>query len=362
MTFRLALFALWAVAGTASASPAPVVGGQQAPLGAWQDTAGVVFNYGVGCTGVLVAPTVVLTASHCLDGARVRSVVLGTNDYASDDAVNIRVAEQFQYPGWWSSYDIAVLVLEEPAPMYPRVIAQGCVNEQYLYDGAPVAIVGYGAHDERGYRYDSKLREAFTVVTDYDCTQVERGCTRSISPGGQIGAGGDGVDACFGDSGGPLYLQTEVGDYVVGLTETSWNDVPYNAPCREGGIYVRPDAVLQWLEDTSGVDLPEPTCEYVPAPRGQEKSVSLPGGDWWVSTQPQFGTARVEGSRLIYTSDDDYLGKDQVAVSSASGDAWDLVQFEVVEGGGCGCTTSALPASAWLAGLLGLLAVRRRRE
>ena len=36
-------------------------------------------------------------------------------------------------------------------------------------------------------------------------------------PGGELIAGGGGIDSCAGDSGGPLYLHTEVGSYLVGL-------------------------------------------------------------------------------------------------------------------------------------------------
>jgi secreted trypsin-like serine protease len=100
--------------------------------------------------------------------------------------------------------------------------------------------------------------EAQVVVTDPDCLATERGCIEAVSPGGELGAGGDGTDTCYGDSGGPIFLNTDSGDYLVGITSRGWDDVTVD--CGQGGIYVRPDAVLAWLEEAGGWDLAEPDC------------------------------------------------------------------------------------------------------
>ena len=85
------------------------------------------------------------------------------------------------------------------------------------------------------------------------------GCNGAVSPGGELGAGGNGVDACFGDSGGPLYLLSDRGDYVVGVTSRAYAGVPWNYPCRDGGIYTRPDAVVDWIESKVG-PITKPVC------------------------------------------------------------------------------------------------------
>ena len=121
-----------------------VVGGAQASQGAWPDTAAIVFQGNqVGCTGTLIAPNLVLTASHCIGG--ISKVKLGTNNYNSGGE-EIRVIREIGHPQHWSNYDVGVLVLERDATtVEPRPIAQGCILDQYLYDGADVAIVVYGA-------------------------------------------------------------------------------------------------------------------------------------------------------------------------------------------------------------------------
>jgi len=232
-----------------------VVGGAQAPQGKWPDTAAIVFNGNqVGCTGTLIAPDVVITAGHCIGG--IAGVLLDTNDYTSGGEY-IRVTKEIEYPNSWGTVDIGLLLLEKESTVKPRIIAQECVLEE-LYDGSNVQIVGYGALDIWGQQYGTRLMEATSTVADHDCTDMWRGCNASVSPGGEMGAGGNGVDACFGDSGGPLYMLTDKGDYLVGVTSRSYANVW--APCEEGGIWGRPDSILGWIEANAGVTLEKPDC------------------------------------------------------------------------------------------------------
>ncbi|MBW1879156.1 MAG: trypsin-like serine protease [Deltaproteobacteria bacterium] len=358
-----------------------VVGGAQAALGAWPDAAGVVFGGDeVGCTGVLVAPDVVLTAGHCTEGVSVTHVILDTNDWYRTEGEVVRVQRAVAHPQWWSSYDIAVLVLQDDAETVPRAIAQGCVLDDYLADSAPVAIVGYGAIDVWGNQYTTELREAFTTVVDHDCTEINTGCEPNVSPGGEIGAGGGGIDACFGDSGGPLYLITEVGDYLVGTTSRGFTTG--DKPCEDGGIYIRPDAVVDWIESVVGHDIPVPTCNFPPdlqpdvwkVSRGKTSTKRFnaddPDGDdghtWALVEQALQGEVVVhEDGSIDYIAGPEYLGLDEfvVTVTDSGYPAHTVeatVPVEVVKRA-CGCATPAVPASGWLAGLLALLALRRRR-
>ena len=239
------------------ANAPPVVGGGPAPSGKWPDVAAIVFSgNSVGCTGTLIAPDVVITAGHCVGG--ITHVILDSTNYYSNGE-KIRVRSAHEYPNSWGTVDVAVLVLEEETDIEPRIIAQDCIIEDYLRDGADVQIVGFGAIDIWGTQYTSTLMEATSTVADHDCTDMWRGCNYSVSPGGEIAAGGEGVDACYGDSGGPLYLLTSEGHYLVGVTSRSYANV--YAPCEEGGIWGRPDYVIDWIEDVSGRSMPAPDCD-----------------------------------------------------------------------------------------------------
>ena len=232
-----------------------VVGGTPVVVGEWPDCAAVRFGSNIGCTGVLVAPTVVLTAAHCIGG--ITSVYLGTWDLTQTPGETINVVQEIAYPSWWSTYDVGLLILEEPSTVAPRLIAHGCGSD-FIVDGADVTVVGWGAIDNWGTSYPDVLMNARTTIVEASCSNLQVGCNPAVSPGGELTAGGGGIDSCYGDSGGPLYLDTPLGPMLVGITSRAYSTSA--GPCGEGGIYVRPDAVVGWIEQQTGVVLAEPDC------------------------------------------------------------------------------------------------------
>jgi endonuclease G len=257
-----------ALAAPAQVFPWRVVGGAPVDEGGWPDVAGIVFRSGsVGCTGTLVAPDAVLTAGHC--AGDITDVILGTNDLDRGGEL-IPVVETVEYPDSQHTYDVAVLKLAWPASVPPRPVAVDCVLAEHLVDGAAVAVVGYGATNAAGTEQGDVLNEGYTAVADADCSEDEvdgweSGCNPGVRPGGEIAAGGGGVDTCFGDSGGPLYLLTPDGDFLVGATSRGYPGAPWDEPCLYGGVYTRPDAVLDWLEAQVG-PIAKPVCNLPPAP------------------------------------------------------------------------------------------------
>ena len=237
-----------------AAPPPPVVGGEPVVPGERPEVGAVYFGDTVGCTAVLVAPQLALTAAHC---EAATAVQLDGVDY-TEGGERIEVSAVRVYPDWERSYDLALLELAEPASVPPAPLALGCVIERSLVDGAPVTLVGYGATDRYGNVSTTVLHEGEAAVIDSDCEALDRGCREGVSPGGELIAGGDGVDTCIGDSGGPVYLHTPWGEYVVGITSRAVSDA--TAFCEGGGIYVRPDAVVEWIEEVGGLRLALPDC------------------------------------------------------------------------------------------------------
>lgn len=248
-----------------AAPPPPVVGGEPLSDGERPEVGAVYFDQTVGCTAVLVAPEVALTAAHC---SAATAVQLDGADYERGGE-RIEVAEVIVHPEWESTYDLAVLKLASAASVSPAPLAQGCVIERALSDGAEVALVGYGATDRYGNVSTTVLHQATAEVIDHDCDSLERGCREAVSPGGELIAGGEGVDTCIGDSGGPLYLSTPWGEFVAGITSRAVTDT--TAFCEGGGIYVRPDAALDWLQQAAGVRFEAPDCPAV--------DTAVPGAD-----------------------------------------------------------------------------------
>ena len=149
-----------------------------------------------------------------------------------------------------------------------------------------------------------------------------------------MGAGGNGVDACFGDSGGPLYLKTDDGYVVVGITSRAYAGVPGDRPCAYGGIYVRPDAIIDWIEEVSGKTVTYPEACNLPPELEVEDMVVLgsataetqmvvvdPEGKedkatFFIAVDPAHGTASVdEAGNVEYVADEGYLGVDEFVVA-----------------------------------------------
>lgn len=329
---------------------ANVVGGKQVKEGKWDDTVGIVFYRAyVGCTGTLIGPRVVLTAGHCVVGSSVTDILVGSKDWSDGTGEVVEVEEVVEFPNSQATRDIALLFLAEPVKgVEPRPVGMECITDRYLERGAPVQIVGYGATTESGGGYNTRLNEARSEVLDPGCEEpfingVFAGCSPAAQPDGEVAAGGDGVDACFGDSGGPLYLLTDEGDFVIGATSRAFLGVDPRFPCRDGGIWVRPDAVIDWILEEAGPkrDIALPTCNEAPLaeagpievrgtdPGSVEVVIDDPDGAADAATlevvvPPEHGTVTIDGATVTYVANADYVGPDAVVVAvTDEGTEWE---------------------------------------
>ena len=247
----LAALAILLLTTTALAEPAPVVGGTTVPEGAWPDAVAVLAQT-AACTGTLIAPDVVLTAGHCIEVAPVE-VIVDATDFTKPGGEVIRVKSATAYPDWEHTYDVGVLVLEHASATPPRAIASACTAKG-LVTGAKVRVVGFGLTTQSGTGDNSRLHQALLTVTDPTCV-TDAACARAVTPHGEFMAGGGGTDACFGDSGGPIYL----GSALIGVV--SRGIAAAGKPCGGGGIYVRADAVAGWIEKVTKRKLTRASCD-----------------------------------------------------------------------------------------------------
>ncbi len=286
---RFAIAASLFVAIPASASPigggsvdidegaSTVIGGTAVPAGKWPDAVAVL---GQGsCTGTLIAPDVVLTAGHCADMVPTQ-VIANSLDYNGQGGITATVKSTTAYPSWETSYDVSVIVLNAPITgVTPRKIGTACTFSEGFGDSKMVHLVGFGLTDTAGQGNNTKLNEAMAPVTDADCSGPG-GCTAGVAPGGEFIAGGGGKDSCFGDSGGPVYLDTPRGPVVVGAVSRGLDGAA--TPCGGGGIYVRTDKIVQWLETTTGKVIEKDLCAAGPGgedPGGEDPGGEGPGGN-----------------------------------------------------------------------------------
>jgi secreted trypsin-like serine protease len=241
---------------TSSLSTPNVVGGTPVKPGAWPDAVAVLAR-NAACTGTLIAPDVVLTAGHCIETDPV-VVVVDTVDYGQPGGEPIKVARAVAYPDWQHTYDVGVVVLDHPAKARPRAIAAACTVRGGLVPGALLHLVGFGLTSRAGTGDNSRLHEGQIPVVDAACTD-DPACNPAIAPGGEFTAGGHGIDSCFGDSGGPVYLDTAAGPALVGVVSRAYSIG--GPPCGNGGVYVRADKVVSWIERVTQDKVARTTCK-----------------------------------------------------------------------------------------------------
>ncbi|MBX3162440.1 MAG: trypsin-like serine protease [Deltaproteobacteria bacterium] len=240
-----------------------IVGGTEVPRGAWREVVAVLGRFGT-CTGTLIAPDVVLTAGHCID-ASPYEVAVDTIDYAKPGGQRIAVASARAYPDWQERYDVGILMLDHVALPRPATIAAACTAKRGLVEGAQVRAVGFGVTSPSGDDDNTALHEVELPVRDPACT-TDAACIAAIAPGGELIAGGRGRDSCFGDSGGPVFLDTAKGPVLAGVVSRGVANAP--RPCGGGGIYVRADKVMTWVKRTTGRTFARSACDAGPADDG----------------------------------------------------------------------------------------------
>ncbi|MGC5364715.1 S1 family peptidase [Streptomyces sp. DT24] len=205
------------------------------------------------CGAVVVAPTKVLTAAHCLsadvlgiDVGRVRDlgVITGRDELNAGGGREIPVSRTWVNPGYdptTNAGDLAVLTLTEALPAGSAIPVAEAGDAAYE-PGTGAVVYGWG-DTSGGGSYASALRSTrVRVLPDSTCQKAY--------PGGQEGAydassmlcAGDpqgGHDACQGDSGGPLVARGR----LIGL-------VSWGSGCGQAaspGVYTRLSAAARWM-------------------------------------------------------------------------------------------------------------------
>ncbi|MFD8021059.1 S1 family peptidase [Streptomyces lavendulae] len=182
------------------------------------------------CGGVVVAPTTVVTAAHCLGrqvlGGPVESVadfrvITGRTELRADEGREIAVRAARVNPAYdpgSNAGDLAVLELAEAVPAQYVLPMAGDGHPAYAA-GTDAAVYGWG--DTSGFGdYAYGLRAAqVTVLADDVCRRAYPGDSDGQYRADSMVCAGDrdgGKDACQGDSGGPLVA----GGRLIGLV--SW--------------------------------------------------------------------------------------------------------------------------------------------
>lgn len=198
------------------------------------------------CSGTLIAPTVFLTAGHCVYGATAARVWFDTDltdnaeyPYGGDTSVEGTPIAHPNYQGLIlpNTSDVGVVILDDPVDdvgfgALPQI---GLAEELNSVPGinAMLNIVGYGRQLVKPVLIADRVRYQATPMLVELNSSISGGWSIHLSSNPGVGGGTGG--ACSGDSGGPALASTE-SNVVVGV-----GSFVFNSNCRGVGYYYRVD-------------------------------------------------------------------------------------------------------------------------
>jgi trypsin len=246
-------FVLAGVAPSIAAEPF-VIGGEDAPAGTYSSSLASIQGldpetgeWEPYCAGTVISPTTILTAAHCValmstappDGDRASDlgefrVVTGIDEVpaGADDQepeirrwehkVNVSVHPGFEESGYVSS-DVAVITVDEPLERVVPVVLPAPGDHHLIAPGTPTTLVGWGQLSDG--TTPSWLQSAtLPVLAQERCASLGD----DFDPATDLCAGSDGLGACYGDSGGPLFAEHEGRIHQVGVVSRGTDET---LPC-----------------------------------------------------------------------------------------------------------------------------------
>jgi len=231
------------------ATPAQAIVGGGAPSadGVGRSVVTIVGSRGNFCTGAFIAPTLVLTAAHCVQpGATYKIVEYGADRQPQlQDVRSVAVHPGFSMQAMTAhraTADVALLRLD--APLKGKTTSVVGAPQIPILAGSRFTIAGIGVTVRGDGKSGGTIRVAGLVATG-------RPGTLQILLVDPVGQGTrDGLGACTGDSGGPAVEDKPSGAVIVGVV--SWSTRPNGSAGCGGMTGVTPLTLYRdWILQTA---------------------------------------------------------------------------------------------------------------
>ncbi|XP_023325019.1 cationic trypsin [Eurytemora carolleeae] len=214
------------------------------------------------CGGTIISENYILTASHCFGSSSdygIMKVVVGQDGMGVQEnkEMGFQIEKVFRHKNYQSegpySHDIALIKLKSKGDgrgiRFSPEVQQICLPnpEDKIKDDLQCVISGWGKTDPSGPVRPDCLRAATIPIINQDkCekmyTYFSQGVLKNMVCAGYTEGG---VDACKGDSGGPLSCLIDGSYKLVGIVSWGHGCGQANKP----GVFTRVQSFLDWIEN-----------------------------------------------------------------------------------------------------------------
>ena len=250
ITRRFNIASIATAIGLTLATPAGAIvgGGTPSTDGIGRNVVTIVGSRGNFCSGTMIAPTIVLTAAHCVQPDATYKVV----EYDAQRTPQLRdVSQVATHPQFnlktllahRATADVALLRLASPLAAARQPPPTVGAPRSPIEVGAQFTVAGIGVTVRGDGKSGGTVRAAKLIATGRPGTlQI-----RLVDP---ISEGKDqGLGACTGDSGGPVFEEQQGRAVVIGIV--SWSTGPNGSAGCGGMTGVTPFSLYRdWIAQT----------------------------------------------------------------------------------------------------------------